>query len=117
MTFVAHVDARRESEDGDDPPGAGERCLGGIARAGDDEIVERVGGRVEQLRIRGVSSEAERELGDDGRAGEARELGRELGPRTLDLEIAEGVEVAAGLDVELRATLSEEIERASEPAR
>ena len=67
----------REAELGDDAPRAGER--GRRARRPPRrarERVERVGDGVEQRRIGGVAPEAERELGDRRRAGEAAEIAR-----------------------------------------
>src|SRR5206468_7473445 len=64
-----------------------------------------------------VASEAQCQLGDDGSAGKPRKISTESGPRALDVEATEGVEITSGLGVQLRRALSEEVERTPEAPR
>ena len=87
MTFDADVDARRESQRGDDPPGAGQRCLTCITPS-DGKVVEGGSRGGEEVCIRTVAPEAQRQLGDHGGASKARQIRGERRAGALHLEPA-----------------------------
>jgi len=116
VALGADIDARREAQRADDAPRPSQRCFARVVRPGRREAVERVAARLEELRIGAVAAEAERELGDDGSAGEAREIGAEPRSGALDVEAAEGVEITSRLGVQLGRALGEEVEGTPEPA-
>ena len=84
-------------------------------RGGD--AIERVDGDVEEIGVGVVLREPQNQLGDRRRAAEAIEVEADVGSRPGEIEAGEGVEIAAGLDLQLRVALDEEIERGAKTFR
>ncbi len=117
MTDAAGMQGRGEPELGDEVPRAREAgldCSGGLGRR---HVVEGSGQRIEERGVALVGgAEVEDELGERGGPGEAPEIGAQGGSCVRNLERAQGLELAALLEVEVGDPLDEEVERHPESA-
>ncbi len=116
MTERAAVERGREAELADEAPGGGERAPGDRVVRGDADRVEPDGERVVDRAPFVLGGEAHAELAERGRCGEALERRCQLGARARRVEARQRVEVATGVDGEMRHPAREEIEPLPETA-
>src|SRR5260221_5312137 len=105
VTLTTDVRGRRKSQLGHNAPGTRER--GGARGAGtfDGNRVERVGDRVEQSAVRGLTAKSQRELSDGRGTPEASEILAKRRPRAGNVESGDPVQITPRLRVQMGRSL------------